>query len=144
MITILPESHTDHGIRDAQRDYVLGALDGLTEADVRGGAVVRTIELPAQLGTVPCGLHLNVPDAECYHAARGDRPYTSRMCRRSPRAVHEVTAVVVWHKSQIVLATMHGGPAAPREPGDPGLPESERAESEEFWSRAALSDYAAR
>jgi hypothetical protein len=37
-----------------------------------------------------------------------------------------------------MLYTAFGGPLAPKEPGDPTLKDSEREESEKFWSQHAL------
>lgn len=126
------ESHRDHGLPEAVMAYVASRVAG-----VEAPFYMETFELPEHLGEVPCGLHLDVPEAEVHYARRGSRPYESRLCGRAPRMVREVT--VIGGGAPCVLWTAFGGPAAPREPGDPSLPPGEAAASAAFWSRAALS-----
>jgi hypothetical protein len=137
-IQIHPDSHLDHGLTDAQRDHVLAQFADKT------GFFIATVTLPEGLGTVPCGLHLDVPESEVHYAARGEREYTSRLCNRGTRPVREVTIIAGTDRDNpddptVYLFTMFGGPLAPKEPGDPRLTDAERPESEAFWARAALS-----
>ncbi len=100
-----------------------------------------------------CGLYgpimgdLPVKEDEVRHVVRPGRQYTSRTVGRPTRTV---TVVIVRNPSGgpgEVLATIYGGPAAPREPNDPSLrnPQTwvensyEIRESHDFWSTHALS-----
>jgi len=145
-VSIHPDSHIDHEIPSIVQGYVL------VQFDDRDSFFTETIEYPesaesvhgpVDLPAVPCGLHWDVPESEVHYAKRGERPNESRMCNRPPRMVREVTIVAGPHpedpEAGMVLFTMYGGPAAPQEPGDPRLAPEERAKSEAFWSRAALS-----
>ena len=145
-ISIHTDSHTDHSIPEIVQGYVLVQFDDRESFFVETVTYPESAESvsgPVDLPAVPCDLHLNVPDNECRHAPRGDREYASRLCRRAPRMVREVTIVAGPHPEDpdagMIVFTMYGGPAAPQEPGDPRLPEDRRAESVAFWSRAALS-----
>lgn len=113
------DSHLDHGLTEAQIAHVLARF-----AD-REAFTLETIELPPELGTVPCGLHGPimgddaVSDAECVHATRGERAWTSRLCERAPRQVRTVTVIAGPHDGEAcVVYTMFGGPPAPQEPGE--------------------------
>ena len=113
------DSHLDHGLTEAQIAHVLARF-----AD-REAFTLETIELPPEIGTVPCGLHgpimgdLPVSDAECVHAKRGERAWTSRLVDRAPRQVRTVTVIAGPHDGEAcVVYTMFGGPLAPQEPGD--------------------------
>jgi len=158
MIKVHKESHTDHSIPAEVRSYVLEKFAR------RKSFFVETIEYPdratlftgkslndwsstphsyeSKLPPVPCALHLNVPEDEVYYAKRGDREYESRMCKRPPRMVREVTIIAGPHPDDpdagMILYTMYGGLAAPKEPNDPRLTDEEREESIAFWSKAAL------
>jgi hypothetical protein len=138
---IIPESHLDHHLTADQRAYIEHHF-----AD-RNAFFIEQLELPAELGTVPCGLHgpkmgdAPLNDIECRMAPRGQRPYYSRVCSRALRPVNYVTVIAgphdvtcpVCHGDQMtclvcegaktiqhkcVLFTAFGGPIAPREPGD--------------------------
>lgn len=140
-ITILPGSHTDHNMTAAQRDW---ALDHLKD---RTGFFIATLELPPELGTVPCGLYgplmgdAPVDEADVYYAVRGSRPAASRMTKLPERPCRQITVIAGPHGSDpCCLYTMFGGPSAPREPFDAGLKtESDKEESRSFWAQHALS-----
>lgn len=113
------DSHLDHGLTEAQIAHVL------TRFADREAFTLKTIELPPELGTVPCGLHgpimgdQPVSDAECVHAKRGERAWTSRLCERPPRQVRTVTVIAGPHDGEAcIVYTMFGGPQAPQEPGE--------------------------
>lgn len=129
------ESHLDHGLTDAQVEYLLTL--SVSEATV----VVKTIELPHELGTVPCGLHgpamgdEAVPEGEVSYAVRGERKGKSRLVAREPRQTRLVTVVAGSYDGyRDVLFTAFGGPQAPREPF-----EDDGDEAREFWASHALS-----
>lgn len=133
-------SHLDHALPRDVVDYVVARFAARTSF------FLESIELPAHMPSVECGLHgpamgdAPVPDAECESAVRGDRGGPSRLCARPPRPCRVVTVIAGPHDGHpCVLYTIFGGPAAPREPWDPSLSEAERAESVAFWSEHALS-----
>lgn len=138
---ILPESHVDHGLTRAQLEAAL-ALVQLGDDPV----TVATVELPEDVGTVPCGLYgpimgdAPVPDSETFYAPRGSREGMSRMTRRPMRQTRTITLIVGPHEGfRHVLYTAFGGPAAPREPWDPTLSVDEERESLAFWAEHALA-----
>lgn len=163
-IKIHKDSHVDHGIPRGVVYKVLAAFSDRTEFFIETVALPETIEILHSLDywqnpggvsheekvkPVPCGLHLDVPESEVYYAERGDRKYTSRLCRRPPGMVREVTVVAGPHPEDpsagMILFTMYGGPQAPREPGSFTLEgevlEGEALEeSKAFWKSAALSE----
>ena len=154
------DSHVDHGLTEAQIEYLLQRF-----AD-RDGFFVETITLPRELGTVPCGLYgplmgdAEIGEAEVTHATRGTRAWSSRLVDLPARQQHEVTVVAGpheepcdpthhWPKQCIlcdgtgkimhpcVLYTAYGGPTAPQEPGDPGC--EDPVASAAFWRDHALA-----
>lgn len=149
MITIHPDSHTDH-LTEAQLAAAVRIASDRLERDVATGLdygppAILEIVLPAELGAVACALHGPamgddpVTDAEAFYAVRGDRAGQSRLVSRPPRETSIVTVIAGPHAGEPwVLFTAHGGPAAPQEPwllSD----DAARAESEAFWSTHALS-----
>jgi hypothetical protein len=148
-VVIGAESHCDHGLTQEQLRYVLGQF---TEDGVPGGqpAIVREVELPPELGLVPCALHgpimgqPPVRDDEVTMRPRGPRPWPSRLVGRPAQWTNRVTAVVGPHtvgtqEHPMFLYTVYGGPEAPREPGSPGLAGQHLQEAVEFWSVHALA-----
>lgn len=138
------DSHLDHNLTDAQKEYLLARF-----AD-RSAFFIESVELPRELGTVPCGLHgplvgdPPVSDAECVRAPRGARSYPSRLCDRPARPSRIVTVIAGPHAGEpCVVFTMFGGPLAPQEPGElraaPTPDEAKIAASEAFWREHALS-----
>jgi len=136
---LLPgKSHTDHGLTEAQLAFVLE-----TFAD-RDAFFIETVELPEDLGTVPCGLHgplmgdAPVVEAEVTYAKRGDRPWASRLVEREARQVRQLSVIAgPAGDDSCVLYTAFGGPVTPREPFD--APDAEREDSLKVWNEHALS-----
>lgn len=133
-----PDSHVDHGLSEAQVRYLFDRF-----AD-RSSFFVETITLPAELGTVPCGLYgplagdPAISEAEVTYGARGARSWTSRLIDLPARQQHQVTVVAGPHDGHAcVLYTAYGGPAAPQEPGDPGCKDVEASAA--FWREHALA-----
>lgn len=91
-------SHLDHHLTAAQLAHVLLRFDG------RAAFFIETIELPAELGTVPCGLHgpimgdPPVPETEVTHARRGERAWTSRLVGRPARPTRQLTIIAGPHE----------------------------------------------
>ena len=136
------ESHVDHGLTDKQVDFLLEKFAGRSEF------FIETVELPEELGTVPCGIHgpimgdEPVAEDDVHYEERNDRPYKSRLIIREPRQVRQVSVIAGPHeedgkKIACALYTAFGGPVAPQEPGDPSC--RDLKESEAFWSEHALS-----
>lgn len=130
------DTHLDHNLTPEQVDYLFGRF-----AD-RDAFFIETVELPPELGTVPCGLFgplmgdPPVPEAEVAYARRGAREWESRLVDRAPRPTRQVTVIAGPHDGlPCVLFTMFGGPVAPREPGDPNA----QVESAAFWRDHALA-----
>lgn len=126
--------HADHGLTDAQRD---AAEHALTAAGP--GFHILTLKVP---GLIPCGLYGpamgDAPIVEADSIVRGDRPGPSRVISAPPRLVSTLTIIGLGGPDGRVF-TAYGGPAAPREPWDDSMNESERAESVAFWSVHALA-----
>ncbi len=160
-VSIHKDSHVDHGIDAKVRDYVLKQFRDRTEFFVEvfeypesypvypslsnwhvthHGVPLYDVDLPS----VPCALHMDVPEDEVHYARREEREWKSRMCKRPVRMVREVTIIAGPHPDDadagMILFTMYGGPNAPREPGDPSLDGQALEIAKVFWSCAALSD----
>lgn len=128
------DTHLDHGLTQQQIDYLFGFFEH------RAGFFVQTIILPDALGTVPCALHLDVPESEAHYVHRGERTYESRVCERAPYQTNVVTVVAGPaddNDPTVYLFTAYGGPEAPQEPSDPKCRDVEKSRA--FWSKAALS-----
>ena len=155
---IHPDTHLDHGLTSMHLTWLLAELDqrwrderwfdGLTPEELASTPpLVATFEMPAHLDPLPCALWgpntsgAPVPEENVRYVKRGSRTWTSRVAK-DPGEVslrsRKVTAVLGPHEGKIILYTVYGGPQAPREPGDPNLPEEARAFSEKFWSEHAL------
>lgn len=155
LVSILPGvSHVDHGLTPAQTAYVLGALNGEAALTLRVGNppcafFICEVELPTELGTVPCALlgpvtgGPAVPESACFRAKRGDRPNVSRLTRQAPTLSRRVTVIGGVSKDRptagVIVFTAYGGPLAPQEVGDPFLATGDLPVSERFWSEHALS-----
>jgi len=113
----------------------------------RDGYFIETFELPANLPMLSCGLFGpimgDVPVALVTYGVRGARTYASRLTAHTPRPTHIVTVIAGPHDGRMcVLYTVHGGPPAPREPGDPTIGTwDELLRSRAFWEQHALSEY---
>ena len=137
---IVPESHLDHGLTESQIEFIKATFED------RDGFFIESVELPESLGTVPCGLHgpamgdEEVPESEVSYAKRGDREHPSRLCQRPMRPTRTMTVIAGPHGDEsCVLFTAFGGPLAPKEPNDTEHGSDERKQSEDFWSKHALS-----
>ncbi len=113
------DSHLDHNLTPAQVEYLMQRF-----AD-RSAFFVETLELPPELGTVPCGLHGPITGDPPIHndevtmARRPPRAWKSRLVDRQPKLVRTVTVVAGPHDGHAcVVFTMYGGPSAPPEPAD--------------------------
>lgn len=152
-------SHFDHGLNEAQVDFLMERF-----AD-RDAFFIETVELPEELGTVPCGLHgplvgsAPVEENEVTYAKRGTRAWNSRLVDRPKQQVRTVTVIAGpheddcgsshWEKQCIrchgegkikhacIVYTMYGGPLAPQEPDDPGC--KDVVASRQFWTVHALT-----
>jgi len=132
------DSHVDHNLTEEQIRYLFDRF-----AD-RNAFFLETLELPAQLGNVPCGLwgpimgDPPVNETEVLHERRGARAWTSRVVERPTRPTRTITVIAGPHDNNpCVLYTAFGGPAAPQEPGDPGC--KDPAASAAFWREHALA-----
>lgn len=139
MLTIIQGSHLDHALTLDHLQFILARLGERNEF------FIETLELPPELSPLPCALRgpvvgeAPVPEAEVHYAPRGGRGWPSRLVAWEPSESRSVTVIAGPHGDlPCVLFTAYGGPLAPREPGDPDLPEVERAASEAFWGEHAL------
>lgn len=139
---ITAESHLDHNLSESIINFLSEMF-----AD-RDEFFIETVELPEELGTVPCGLHgplmgdYPVSETEVYYASRNGRDGKSRLVRRATRQVRQVSVIAgPTDDEACVLYTAFGGPVSPREPFDVSLKDdvSALAESRKFWSTHALS-----
>lgn len=112
-------SHLDHNLTPAQVGYLLNLFAG------RAAFFIASVELPEELGTVPCGLHgplmgdAPIAEAEVTRAKRGDRAWPSRLVARAPRDTRMITVIAGPHDGHAcILYSTFGGPLAPQEPGD--------------------------
>lgn len=154
---ITKDSHCDHGLTEAQKTYLLEKFAAKAEF------FIETVELPVDLGTVPCGLYgpsmgdqlTEVHSMVCdYHGSincpcmvgkwvvfeekRGTREYYSRMTIKPPRPTRLVTVIAGPHEGEpCVMYTAFGGPLTPQEPGDPSC--KDVGASKQFWAQHALS-----
>lgn len=133
-----PDSHVDHGLTEAQLDYLLRRFAN------RAYSFLETITLPRALGTVACALYGPlvgdpvIREDEVTYARRGTRTWDSRLIKLLPRQQHEVTVIAGPHDGHpCVLYTAFGGPAAPQEPGDPSC--EDLVTSTAFWRDHALA-----
>jgi hypothetical protein len=126
--------HRDHALNV---DHFMRAE---RECAARTGFFIAQVEVEQPL---PCGLYgpimgdEPVADGDVTLEQRSpDRPL-SRRVQRPLRPSHTMTVIGV---GPYQVFTAYGGPCAPREPGDPTIPdEAGRAESAAFWSQHALS-----
>jgi hypothetical protein len=100
------DSHVDHGLTEDQLRYLLERF-----AD-RGAFFLKTIELPEDLGTVPCGLYgpcmgdAPIGEDEVRYEKRGDRAWTSRLVDRPTRPTKRVTVIAGPHEEE--CSACHG------------------------------------
>jgi hypothetical protein len=147
-LVLISGSHVDHGLTPEQ----LAAALALVPAAPEDLVTVDTVELPPELGTVPCALFGpcmddgSVPDSEALVGVRVGRAGPSRLVLRPARETRLVTVIAgpppgphPAFAGERAIYTVFGGPAAPREPWDPSHPnERSRELSAEFWAEHAL------
>jgi hypothetical protein len=101
-------SHFDHGLNEAQIDFLM------TRFADRDAFFIETVELPEQLGTVPCGLHgplvggAPVEENEVTYAKRGTRAWSSRLVERPKQQVHTVTVIAGPHEETCPVCSGKG------------------------------------
>jgi len=139
--------HKDHGISDAQFDHIFQAISAKRRA--RSRFLLVKVTIPAELGSVPCGLHGPamgddpISDSEVEYLVRGNdddpRTWADRMCSRPTRPVNYVQAIGMVSKAgdACTLFTVYGGPLSPQNPDDPNNNDPQAAR--EFWAQHALS-----
>jgi hypothetical protein len=128
--------HADHALTEAHK-----ALAENVAAEKEGFFLV-TLELPEDLPDLPCVLwgpamgDPAIAESEVVRVKRSDDRPPSRMVARPSRPSRLMTVIGIGGET---IFTAHGGPAAPREVGDPSMNEEEAKEAEEFWAQHALS-----
>lgn len=146
LIVVSNESHLDHGINAAQREYV---LDKVTKGDgtIIAGEhypskfLIAQVTLPEEYGKVSCALRGPIVGDDVigfddtFLATRKGRPNQSKLTNLPPTKTYTVSVIVI----DGVLATMYGGPVAPQEVEDPNIDASNVETSRTFWSMHALS-----
>lgn len=140
---ITADSHLDHDLTPAHIEFIRSKFGDRTEF------FLETIELSADLPSLPCGLHGPatgcdpVPEEEVFYAVRGDRQGPSRLCARPPLQVRTMTVIGGLHQGKCILFTAYGGPSAPWEIWDEKLDaagmEEIRKTSRAFWKEHALT-----
>ena len=94
------DSHVDHGLTENQLRHLLDHF-----AD-RSAFFIETIELPEDLGTVPCGLYgpimgdAPVKEADVGHEHRGNRAWKSRLVDLPTRPTRKVTVIAGPHEEK--------------------------------------------
>ena len=131
------ESHLDHNLSEEVITYILDKFQD------RDSFFIESLDLPAELGQVPCALYgpimgdEAVTEDEVEYVTRGDRPYKSRMVRRPSRPTSKVTVIAGPHGvARCIFYTAFGGPLAEKECGDPS---ADAEKSKDFWSTHALA-----
>jgi len=108
------DSHVDHGLSEAQICYVINRF-----AD-RRTFFIETIELPGELGTVPCALwgpamgDLAVTEDDVLYAPRGSRCWSSRLVDRPTRQTARVTVIAGPHEGVCPSCHDRGRPPSVR------------------------------
>jgi hypothetical protein len=131
------ESHLDHELTNDQIAYIFDLFKDRSEF------FVETINLPYELGQVPCYLYgptmgdEPVLEDEVQYKRRGERSWNTRQVERPSRLTRLVTVVAGPHDGEpCILYTAFGGPSAPQELGDPNCKDGEA--SFRFWKEHAL------
>lgn len=137
---IHPESHVDH-VPARIIDFILKRFQDRTKF------FIDTLTLPEELPELECALYgpamgdKPVPEADVTYSTRPGRQTRSRLIDRPTRKTRICTVIAgPYSGMECVLFTVYGGPAAPREPDDPGInTEAEREASSSFWKAHALA-----
>lgn len=139
-LKLSPASHIDHNIPTAAMAWI---LDQFKE---REAFFIASVELPEDLGEVPCGLHgpivgdEPVSETEVRYERRNGRAWESRVCSRPTRPTRVVTVIGGPHETEAcILYTAFGGPLATKEPGDPTVTPEQLDFNQKFWAEHALS-----
>lgn len=134
------KSHLDHGLTGAHLEFIKKKYSD------RDGFFIETLTLPEDLEPVESGLYGPLMGDEpikdgVIEQVRGDREYASKCIDLPVRKTRLLTIIAGPHEEhKCMLYTSYGGPAAPREPGDPSLFKAEEVKAaEEFWSEHALA-----
>jgi hypothetical protein len=128
--------HADHALGQAHKD-----LAEKVAAEKEGFFLV-TLELPEDLPDLPCVLwgpvmgDPAIAESEVTRVKRSDDRPPSRVVARPTRPSRLMTVIGIGGET---IFTAYGGPAAPREVGDPSMNEEEAKESAEFWAQHALA-----
>lgn len=102
------DSHLDHGLSAAQIRYLLDRF-----AD-RRTFFVETLELPGELGTVPCALwgpamgDPAIAEDDVIYAPRGPRGWSSRLVDRPTRPTARITVIAGPHEETCPSCHDHG------------------------------------
>jgi len=143
MLTITQQSHLDHNLSLDHIRFVLRVCGD------RNAFFIESLQLPDELPSLPCGLfgpvvgHPPIPDSDVVYVNRNGRPWASRVLQTRRALPQSRILTIIGGPTEglsCVLYTAYGGPLAPRELGDPSLPESEREASESFWADHALAE----
>lgn len=144
-LTLVADSHLDHKVDPQVIEWALQALE---HSDSAGDhAFVQTVAYPEYLPPTACDLigpatgQEPVPEERVEYRVRGSRKWASRVSKFIMVSyVRTITVVSGPHEgTNGVVYTIYGGPAAPREPGDPTLGSMEEIKQiREFWALHAL------
>lgn len=136
-------SHVDHaGVTVKHLEFIQEKFGDRTSF------FIEEVEFPQELSPLPCGLYGPacgddpVPKNEVVVEKRPGRDWPSRLIDKPMRYSFRATVIAGPAEGYdgIVLYTVYGGPAAPREPLDPAIKsEAERQDSERFWAQHALA-----
>ena len=107
-LTVVSESHLDHGFTAQQKQYLLELFGDRT------AFFLEQVVLPEELGTVPCALHgpatgrPPVPDSLTYRAKRGNRSWESRMTDLPPVQSRMVVVIGGPHEEKCNICDEYG------------------------------------
>ncbi len=143
MLEITNDSHLDHGLTriDVRLNWLLELFAG---ADA---FFLKTLEIPAHMEGLRSALYgplvgdLPISENAVRYTVRGARKCASRVVSLPTRETRLITVIAGPSGDKpCVLYTAYGGPAAPREPGDPDIKTWEELEkSRVFWAGHALA-----
>lgn len=104
----IQDSHLDHGLTDAQINYIF------TRFGDRTAFFIETFTLPDELGAVPCGLYgpmmgdAPVDETDVSYAKRGERAWSSRLISRPMRPTKMVTVIGGPHEEKCTRCGGYG------------------------------------
>jgi hypothetical protein len=141
MLEISSASHLDHGLSTAHVAWILAQFPDAS------AFMIATLELPPELAPVVCALYGPamgddpVTEGFVRYVVRGSRQCATRAVSRPVRTTRKLTIIAGPSVDRpCVLYTSYGGPAAPREPGDPSIASwDELQASRAFWQAHALA-----